>query len=326
MPMGTLDRSPPPFFRQGPSARTKLIFFSALAVFLMVADTRFRVAAPVREGLAIALLPVQRALAVPVQLLGSGRDHLQGLEQAVSSERRAQLTLAQMSEKAARAERMSAENTQLRALLDMRPSLQVRSLAAEVMYEAADPYSRKLFIDVGKAQGVVLGAPVINHLGVIGQVTRVYALSSEATLLADKDAAIPVLNMRTQQRSAAFGGISGPSGAVMELRFMSGNADVQQGDVLHTSGVDGVYPPGLAVAKVVSVERRVESSFARVLLAPVAAADGVRHVLVLEPSGVQLPPRPEPEPAPSSKAARGKSAALAASAASAHKGATGAAR
>lgn len=321
MPMGTLDRSPPPFFRQGPSARTKLIFFSALAVFLMVADTRFRVAVPVREGLAIVLLPVQRALAVPVQLLGSGRDHLQGLEQAVASERRAQLALAQLSEKAARAQQLGAENTQLRALLDMRPSLQVRSLAAEVMYEAADPYSRKLFIDAGKAQGVLLGAPVINHLGVIGQVTRVYALSSEATLLADKDAAIPVLNTRTQQRSAAFGGISGPSGAVMELRFMSGNADVQQGDVLHTSGVDGVYPPGLAVAKVVSVERRVESSFARVLLAPVAAADGVRHVLVLEPTSVQLPPRPQAEPVPGAKATRGKTAA-AARAASASKGAS----
>ncbi len=321
MPMGTLDRSPPPFFRQGPSARTKLIFFSALAVFLMVADTRFRVAVPLREGLAIVLLPVQRALAVPVQLLGSGRDHLQGLEQAVASERRAQLLLAQMSEKAARAQQLGAENTQLRALLAMRPSIQVRSLAAEVMYEAADPYSRKLFIDAGKAQGVVLGAPVINHLGVIGQVTRVYALSSEATLLADKDAAIPVLNTRTQQRSAAFGGISGPSGAVMELRFMSGNADVQQGDVLHTSGVDGVYPPGLAVAKVVSVERRVESSFARVLLAPVAAADGVRHLLVLEPTSVQLPPRPQAEPVPGAKATRGKTAA-AASAASASKGAS----
>ncbi len=287
----------------------------------MVADTRFRVAVPVREGLAIVLLPVQRALAVPVQLLGSGRDHLQGLEQAVASERRAQLSLAQMSERAARAERLAAENQQLRALLDMRPSLQVRSLAAEVMYEAADPYSRKLFIDVGKAQGVVLGAPVINHLGVVGQVTRVYALSSEATLLSDKDAAIPVLNTRTQQRSAAFGGISGPGGAVMELRFMSGNADVQQGDVLHTSGVDGVYPPGLAVAKVVSVERRVESSFARVLLAPVAAADGVRHVLVLEPTAAQLPPRPEPEPVPGAKASRGK-AAVATSAVPASKGAS----
>jgi rod shape-determining protein MreC len=309
MPLGTLDRTPPPFFRQGPSARTKLVFFAALALFLMVADTRFGIAVPVREVLAIVLLPVQRALAVPVQLLGSGRDHLQGLDQALANERRAQQSLAQLSEKAARAERLAVENQQLRALLELRPGLNVRSVAAEVMYEAADPYSRKLFLNVGKAQGVVAGSPVVNHLGVIGQVTRVYTLSSETTLLADKDAAIPVLNTRTQQRNAAFGGISAAGGATMELRFMSGNADVQQGDVLHTSGVDGVYPPGMPVAKVVSVERRVESSFARVLLAPLASPDAVRHVLVLEPTATQLPARPEPEPAPNAKGARSKAAA-----------------
>jgi rod shape-determining protein MreC len=65
-----------------------------------------------------------------------------------------------------------------------------------------------------------------------------------------------VLNTRTQQRSAAFGGAAGGRG--MELRFMSGNADVQAGDTLVTSGLDGVYPPGLPVARVASVERRVE--------------------------------------------------------------------
>jgi rod shape-determining protein MreC len=67
MPLGTLDRTPPPFFRQGPSALTKLIFFAALAVFLMVADGRFQRHQPLRAGLAVVLLPVQRALAVPVQ-------------------------------------------------------------------------------------------------------------------------------------------------------------------------------------------------------------------------------------------------------------------
>jgi rod shape-determining protein MreC len=157
------------------------------------------------------------------------------------------------------------------------------------MYEAADPYSRKLFIDRGMAQGIALGSPVINEAGVLGQVTRVYALTAEVTLLGDKDAAIPVLNVRTQQRSAAFGGTAG-----MELRFTSANADVKAGDELQTSGVDGVYPPGLPVAKVVSVERRVESGFARIVLAPTANPDGVRLVLVLEPLALQLPPRPEP--------------------------------
>ncbi|MDP1648936.1 MAG: rod shape-determining protein MreC [Rubrivivax sp.] len=288
MPLGTLDRTPPPFFRQGFSARSKLAFFSALAVFLMVADTRFKVVEPARAALATALLPVQRVLAVPVQMWHGGSDYLRGLQQARADEREARAQLAVLAERAARAEQLGQENARLRALLELRPAIKVRSLPAEVMYEAADPYSRKVFIDRGTAHGVALGAPVINEAGVLGQVTQAYALSSEVTLLTDKDAAIPVLNTRTQQRSAAFGGRGG-----VELRFMSGNADVQVGDLLHTSGVDGVYPPGLPVARVATVERRVESGFARIVLTPTAKPDGVRHVLVLEPLAMQLPPRPE---------------------------------
>jgi rod shape-determining protein MreC len=294
MPLGTLDRSPPPFFRQGYSALTKLVFFSALALFLMIADARFHVAEPLRAALAVALMPVQRALAVPVEMVLGGGEYLRGLAAAQAAEREAKAALAAQSERLARAERQVQENTRLRALLDLRPTLPMRSVPAEVLYEAADPYSRKVVIDRGTAQGVAAGSPVVNEAGVLGQVTRVYALTAEVTLLADKDAAIPVLNVRTQQRGAAFGG---GAGGTMELRFTSANADVRPGDLLHTSGLDGVYPPGLPVAVVSSVERRVESGFARIVLEPAASADGIRFVLVLEPTALQLPPRPEPESA-----------------------------
>ena len=329
MPLGTLDRTPPPFFRQGPTARTKLIFFSALALFLMVADARFRLTQPLRATLNLVLLPVQHALAVPVDMARGGGAYLQGLDDALKAQSQAQALLAKQAERAHRADTLAAENKGLRELLELRPALQTRALTAEVMYEAADPFSRKFFIDSGSARGVKLGSPVINDLGVLGQVTRVYALASEVTLLADKDAAIPVLNVRTQQRSAAFGGVPGPGGsgpgsAVMELRFMSGNADLKVGDLLHTSGVDGVYPPGLPVARVASVERRVESSFARVLLTPAAPPDAVRHVLVLEPIGLQRPARPAPEEAPAPRTRRGAKAAIAAASASAASGASAA--
>jgi hypothetical protein len=175
------------------------------------------------------------------------------------------------------------------------PALQVKSVAAELLYEAGDPYSRKIFIDRGARQGVVAGAPVINEAGVLGQVTEVYPLSAVVTLLTDRDAAIPVLNTRTQQRGAAFGGAAG--GTALELRFMAGNADVQAGDALTTSGVDGVYPPGLPVARVTKVDRRSDAGFASILLAPVAAMDNLRHMLVLEPMSAQMPPRP-PEALP----------------------------
>jgi len=296
MPLGTLDRTPPPFFRQGPSALTKLAVFSALAVFLMAADSRLKYTQPVRAALATALLPVQRTLLVPVDMVRGGSEYLQGLASAIRGEREARAALVIQAERAARVEQLAQENARMRALLELRPSLQAKSRAAEVLYEATDPYSRKLFIDTGSAQGVALGSPVINDAGVLGQVTRVYPLSSEVTLLTDKDAAIPVLNTRTQQRSAAFGGGLAAAADGMELRFLAGNADVQPGDLLTTSGVDGVYPPGLAVAKVTQVDRKVDSGFARITLQPLARADGVRHVLVLEPAGAQMPARPVPEP------------------------------
>ncbi len=299
MPLGTLDRTPPPFFRQGPSALSKLVFFSALALFFMVADARFQFVEPLRQGLAIFLLPLQRTLAVPVEMWQGANDYLRGLNQAQASERAVSERLAALAERAARADLLAQENTRLRALLDLRAAFAVRSLPAEVLYEAADPFSRKVFIDRGKQHGVERGAPVINEAGVLGQVTHAYALTAEVTLLSDKDAAIPVLNTRTQQRAAAFG-----SGGGMELRFMSGTADVQVGDALHTSGLDGVYPPGLAVARVVAVERRVESGFARITLVPVANGDGVRHVLVLEPLSAQLPPRPAAVAAESARVER----------------------
>jgi len=289
MPLGTLDRTPPPFFRQGPSALTKLSFFSALALFLMVADTRFKLTQPARAVVATVLHPVERALRVPVDLWEGGSDYLMGLQHALAAEERARHELARQSERVLRLEQIEAENNRLRSLLGMRPALLVRSLAAEVLYDAPDPFSRKVVIDRGSTHGIALAAPVINEAGVLGQVTRVYPLSAEVTLLTDKDAAIPVLNTRSQARSAAFGGPGG-----MELRFMAGNADVQVGDLLTTSGVDGIYPPGLPVAKVVTVERKGDTGFARIGLATTARPDGVRHVLVLEPVGQQMPARPEP--------------------------------
>lgn len=300
MALGTIDRAPPPFFRQGPSALTKLALFSALAVFLMAADTRWQLTQPMRAALATALLPLQQTLQVPTALLDNGLSYLQGIKDAQAREAAARQQLARQSERAARTEQLAAENERLRALLDLQPALQVRSVAAELLYEAGDPYSRKIFINRGARQGVVAGAPVVNEAGVLGQVTEVYPLSAVVTLLTDRDAAIPVLNARTQQRGAAFGGAEG--GSALELRFMAGNADVQAGDALTTSGVDGVYPPGLPVARVDKVERRADSAFARIHCTPTALAAGTKHVMILKPTSGLLPAPPaEEKAAPSAR-------------------------
>ncbi len=303
MPLGTLDRTPPPFFKQGMSALTKLFFFSALALFIMVADTRFQLTQPLRASLATVLHPVERVLLAPLQAWGMVHDYFAGVTEARARETAALQQLAAQAERASRVEQQRDENARLRDLLGLRPQFQVRTEAAEVLYEAADPYTRKIVIDRGATHGIAPASPVIDASGVLGQVTRVYPLAAEVTLLTDKDAAIPVLNTRTQARAAAYGDPgSVAAGAGMELRFLANNADIEAGDLLHTSGVDGIYPPGLPVAKVVSVDRRSGTSFAKVVLAPMALPDSARHVLVLEPLNLQLPPRPV-DPAASAPAA-----------------------
>ncbi len=297
MPLGTLDGTPPPFFRQGPSARSKLIFFSALALFLMVADARFEIAKPVRVAVATVLYPMQWLALQPVEWTQGGHKYFESLKSSQASEEAALNKMNLQSQRANQVEQLTLENARLRQLLSLRERVTTSSQAAQVLYDAADPYTRKVIIDRGLVAGVTAGSPVLDESGVLGQVTRVYPLISEVTLVTDRDQAIPVLNTRTGARGVAFGDPSLRS-STLELRFMAANADVQTGDLLTTSGVDGVYPPGLPVARVEKVERRVDSAFARITCTPLALVSGVMHVMVLQPLTTQTTPRPAPEPVP----------------------------
>ena len=292
MPLGTLDRTPPPFFNQGPSALSKLIVFSAIALFLMVADVRFRITQPVRAVLATALYPVQWLALQPVRFVRGSSAYFAGLNEANLSSEQAARKLALQSLRAGRVEQLLQENSRLRKILGLREQLATSVMAAEVLYDAADPYTRKIIIDKGLLQDVGLGSPVLDESGVLGQVTRVHPLVSEVTLVSDRDLAIPVLNVRTGARSVAYGD-SAASGNGLELRFMGSNADVQVGDLLTTSGIDGVYPPGLPVATISKIERRAESAFAKINCTPRALVTGARHVMVVKPVSAQIPPRPE---------------------------------
>jgi rod shape-determining protein MreC len=293
MPLGTLDRSPPPFFKQGPSALTKLIFFGALGLLLMVADVRWHVTQPLRSALSVVLYPVQWLAMRPVVWGGALADSVELRDQAQRNEQAALAELRQQTVRAMQVEQLALENQQLRDLLQLRERQHSASRAAEVLYEAADPYTRKLILDKGSAQGVTLSSPVIDERGVLGQVTRVYPLLSEVTLLTDRDQSIPVLNTRTGARGVVYGESQGAP--MLELRYLATNADVEEGDLLSTSGIDGVYPPGMGVARVTRVERRAGSMFARILAEPLARSQGTRHVLLLEPAGQNLPPKPEME-------------------------------
>lgn len=297
MPLGTLDRTPPPFFKQGPSALSKLMVCSALALFLMVADARFRITQPIRAAVATVLFPVQWLAMRPVLVVRTVQDYFVSLNTALTNEEQARRKLILQSQRAGQVEQLLNENAQLRKLLGLRERLNTPATAAEVLYDAADPYTRKVIIDKGLAQGISAGSPVIDESGVLGQVTRVDPLISEVTLVTDSNQAIPVLNTRTGARGIAYGDAGRFGSGGLELRYMAANADVQPGDLLTTSGIDGVYPPGIPVAKVSKVERRPDSGFARITCVPQSQVNGVRHVMVLKSLLNQIPPRPAPDDA-----------------------------
>jgi rod shape-determining protein MreC len=297
-----MEYGPPPLFNQGVSARARLAFFSLLAVALIIVDARLKVLETVRLGVGVVMHPVQQALLVPLraaEAVGGYFTSVGALNREIDQLRRERVELGRAL--ADRSE-LATENERLRALLGAREQIAAPGLAARVLYESRDRFARKLVLDKGASDGLKPGQPVVDEAGVLGQVTRVFGQSAEVTLLTDKDQSIPVMLARSGLRGVAYGG-SAPG--TLELRFVPANAEVVAGDVFVTSGLDGLYPGGLPVARVVAVERAAQDQFARITMAPLAGAQNHRHLLVLllDPEARPAPPPPE-APKPERKGTR----------------------
>ena len=244
-----MQYSPPPLFKQGASARAKVVFFSVLAIFLLVVDARMKSLVLVRQALGTVLYPVQMLAVVPRDAALSVSNYFAStvkLEKENAALKRQQIQSADVLQQATQ---ITAENAHLRKLLDAREHVATKSVLSEIIYDARDPFTRKVIVDKGLKHGVALSQPVIDDQGVVGQVTRVFPLTAEVTLLTDKNQAIPVQVVRNGLRSVVYG--RGQS-SFLDMRITT-NADVKAGDVLVTSGIDGVYPAGLQVAKVTQV-------------------------------------------------------------------------
>jgi rod shape-determining protein MreC len=283
-----MEHSPPPFFRTGPTPLVRLLIFSVLSLAFLVADVRFNYLASLRQVAAVILYPLQRIAAAPagiVQRIGDffvTHGSLRTDNERLTRENFEQGALLQQLKA------LEAENAQLRNLLAARERLPVKLNVAEVLYAARDPFSRKVIIDRGSQHDVRPGQPVVDNRGVVGQVTRVYPWLSEVTLVTDKGQFVPVQNVRNGLRSVLNG--TGGDGT-LELRFVPLQADYQNGDELVTSGIDGVYPPGLPVAQVTQVERSAMQLFARITCTPLGGVANYNQVLVVN-SNSSFPARP----------------------------------
>ena len=269
-----------------------------LAVLLMAADHRLQMSQPLRSGVALVLSPLQWLSLQPVQAVNAAAQYLKNLEDAQDVAELFQSRTIAQAQRLQQVEQLTKENAQLRQLLDLRAQTAGPVKAVQVLYDTADPYTRRVVVDRGQLSGIVQGSAVIDTAGVVGQVTRVYPLVSEVTLLTDRGQSIPVMNTRTGSRHVASGDPYTLGGS-LNLKFVPSGMDIQNGDLLTTSGIDGVYPAGLHVGRVVRIDRRVESTFARVHAEPMATERG-RHLLVVLPVK-DWPAPPQPDPASGKK-------------------------
>jgi rod shape-determining protein MreC len=295
--MAGFDHNPQPFFKRGPAPLALLTFYVALSVALLVVDLRVRSLDLLRQSISLFVDPLQRVAQTPGSLVDLVQSYVVGL--ANIQEENAKLKHSQLrtAPDLQRLAHLEMENNRLRQLLSVKERENAKGQVAQILYTARDPFARKVVVDKGQQAGIAAGQPVIDEAGVVGQVTRVFPFSAEVTLITDKDQAVPVQVVRTGMRSVAFGLGNGQ----MELKYMPANADVQSGDLLVTSGLDGIYLAGFPVAKVTQVERNAAYSFARIYCTPIAGVENFGEVMVLDPRQ----PLPEPPPEAASRGGSG---------------------
>ena len=283
--MSFVGHQPPPIFKRGPAPTARLFAFVTVCLVLLVADLRFRYLEVMRDALSVMTYPMQMAAATPADFVLNASHYFATLIEV--QRENADLRRQQLSsgERLLRFELLELENQRLRELLDMSRRIEVKSIAADILYNAPDPFARKVILDRGAQQGVEAGLAVVDAKGVVGQVTRVHPVQSEVTLLTDRNQSIPVSVLRNGVRGVLFGSGHGR----LEMRFVLADADVREGDQLVTSGLDGVFVPGLPVAKVVGVDR-ASDAFARIECEPLAAIETSVQVLVIGRTAYPPPP------------------------------------
>jgi len=273
-----LQLSPPPLFKQGTPALIKLAVCLLASLTLMVLDYQYRTIDQVRSIASFLLTPVETVMLWPRDLIRGTYDYLTTKGTLEQQNEALEKRVAELTLLANQSELFMSENAQLRKLIGIQEQTRFKILIAQILYNPPNSLSQKVIIDRGASSNITAGQAVADHQGIVGQVVRVMENKSEVSLLDDRDMVIPVQVARNGLRAALYGN---GRGRPLELRHMAAVSDLQVGDILMTSGIDGVYPPGFAVATIDKIDRNVDKNFAYVYCSPVGGVNRFRHVMVL---------------------------------------------
>ena len=264
-----------------PALGLKTLALLALSIVLMVVDHRQNHLNTFRDAVGAAVYPIRVIVAAPVRFFEWASENTQSRNELELENARLKAEKLLTGARLLELEALRAENDRLRAMLDARQQVRNDVRVAEIMSVDANPFRHSIVLDVGSSDGVYDGQALLDADGVVGQVIDVSPLTAEALLISDPDHTLPVEVLRNGLRTIAFG--TGELGR-LDLPFLPNNASIEEGDLLVTSGMGGTFPPGYPVARITSVQRIPQQSFAAVSAEPLAGLDRVREVMLTWPA------------------------------------------
>lgn len=268
----------PSFFKHGPSAFSKMMMFLSLSIILMAVDARFNYLIQIRQTFIDALHPLEVIAKTPNQWGRNLTNYFTSHNHLVKENSYLTQQAVEHNIQLQQLKTVQTENAHLRSLLKGNEPIIPKAILGEILHMGRDPFSNIIVINRGSHHHVKAGQAAVDANGVIGQVTRVYKFSSEITLITDKNLSIPIQIERNQLRAIAFGEGKNSS---LDIPYLPTSVDIEVGDKLVTSGIDGIYPTGLAVATVTKIEQDPDSQFAKITSKPTAKVNHHLQLLIL---------------------------------------------
>lgn len=265
-------------FVRGPSATVRMIVLVMASVTLMTVDHRWKSVELVRSAISSLLYPLQYTIDLPIRIFYWADDSLSARQILLEKNRDFEERHLENRVQLQKLDIIEKENERLRKLLGATPKTTERLLISEIINVDADPYRQLILLNKGSNDDVYQGQPIIDALGIMGQVVHVGPMSSSAMLITDASHAIPVQINRTGLRAIATG-----TGKIdqLKLRHLPHNVDIKVGDLLITSGLGDTFPANFPVAIISKVERPAGEPFADIEARPHAQLDKSREVLLV---------------------------------------------
>lgn len=245
----------------------------------MITDHRYQHLNFLRSSIATLIYPFQYIVSLPSDFSRSASKQFASRESLLEENKTLHEKNLFYQVKLQRLALLEQENERLRQLLDSSKQLNNEHLlVAEILSVDLHPFRQVITINKGERHGAYRGQPIVGAMGVIGQLIEVYPMHSTALLISDPNHSLLAESNRTNLRALLVGN---GHAKFLSLRNVSSSADIRIGDLFHTSGLDGLYPPNYPIAEVTSINSLPGVPFLEIEARPLVELNQIREVLLL---------------------------------------------